>query len=326
MPFLGLLSDYATEQPCSDGTDQCIVSIAAALRAANTGGTVTNSQGVSRRVFCPPTPPPFFGCDCVTTERGTCVEPTKKSHRTLALAALAALPLPFAVSLCPLLPHLKLRAIGQSSARTPAACFSRRHGQHATFQRALDPTCTAPPLPPSPSALKGSVFVCHHPLQVEVNSLKRGGILPALAVARVRAMGRSIPPKWGPTRLRSAPRTYDAPPCGVRAVPDRLTKSRKHPPDKYYRSASRAQACDVIVLALGIDKSQVGRAQQRPADGVCTASRGLRRVRRAACGVRAVWELSSRCRCCHSPQHRGRRFHARAKLLIQGVVFGNWRR
>ena len=53
----------------------------------------------------------------------------------------------------------------------------------------------------------------------------------------VRAASRSTAPQWGLIRFRLAPRTYDAPTCGpsVRAVPDRLTKSRKkYPPEKHY--------------------------------------------------------------------------------------------
>ena len=42
----GLLSDYAVEQACADGTDNCIVSITDAIRAENGGATVTSSQGV----------------------------------------------------------------------------------------------------------------------------------------------------------------------------------------------------------------------------------------------------------------------------------------
>ena len=42
----GLLSDYAVEEPCADGTDHCIVSITDAIRAENGGAPVTYSQGV----------------------------------------------------------------------------------------------------------------------------------------------------------------------------------------------------------------------------------------------------------------------------------------
>ena len=42
----GLLSDYAVEQACADGSDNCIVSITDAIRAENGGATVTSSQGV----------------------------------------------------------------------------------------------------------------------------------------------------------------------------------------------------------------------------------------------------------------------------------------
>lgn len=42
----GLLSDYAVEQACADGSDSCIVSITDAIRAENGGAVVTSSQGV----------------------------------------------------------------------------------------------------------------------------------------------------------------------------------------------------------------------------------------------------------------------------------------
>ena len=41
-----LLSDYATEEPCDDGTDECIVSIADAFRAINRAPRVTSATGV----------------------------------------------------------------------------------------------------------------------------------------------------------------------------------------------------------------------------------------------------------------------------------------
>jgi hypothetical protein len=37
----GLLSDYAVEEPCADGTDHCIISITDAIRAENGGAPVT---------------------------------------------------------------------------------------------------------------------------------------------------------------------------------------------------------------------------------------------------------------------------------------------
>ena len=42
----GLLSDYAVEEACADGSDSCIVSIADAIKVANGGGDVNSSQGV----------------------------------------------------------------------------------------------------------------------------------------------------------------------------------------------------------------------------------------------------------------------------------------
>ena len=44
----GLMSDYATEQACADGSDSCVVSITDGIRAANggDGAAVTSAQGV----------------------------------------------------------------------------------------------------------------------------------------------------------------------------------------------------------------------------------------------------------------------------------------
>ena len=50
--------------------------------------------------------------------------------------------------------------------------------------------------------------------------------------SRVRAVSRTMPPRLGSIRFRSPLRAYDAPPWGVRVVPDRLTKSRKTPTRK----------------------------------------------------------------------------------------------
>ena len=48
------------------------------------------------------------------------------------------------------------------------------------------------------------------------------------SVHKVRVVSRLVSPKWGPVRFRLAPRTYDAPPWGVRVV--NPTKSRNiHP-------------------------------------------------------------------------------------------------
>ena len=47
---------------------------------------------------------------------------------------------------------------------------------------------------------------------------------------QVRVASRSISPPWGSIRFRLAPRTYDAPPWGVRVVSQ--TKSRKIPTRK----------------------------------------------------------------------------------------------
>ena len=46
-------------------------------------------------------------------------------------------------------------------------------------------------------------------------------------VDEVSVASRSIPPQWGPVRFLPAPRTYDAPPWGVRVVSQ--AKSRKIP-------------------------------------------------------------------------------------------------
>ena len=51
--------------------------------------------------------------------------------------------------------------------------------------------------------------------------------MPGYMQVRIRVARRSIPPPWGSIRLRLAPRTYDAPPWGVRVVSQ--TKSRKMP-------------------------------------------------------------------------------------------------
>ena len=50
--------------------------------------------------------------------------------------------------------------------------------------------------------------------------------------AKVHAVSRPTPPRWRSIRFRLALRTYNAPPWGVRVVPDRLTKSRKIPTRK----------------------------------------------------------------------------------------------
>ena len=62
----------------------------------------------------------------------------------------------------------------------------------------------------------------------------------------VRVASRPISPPWGPIRFRSAPRTYDAPPCGppARVVPDRPTKSRKNTHPKSTTALFREQARD----------------------------------------------------------------------------------
>ena len=46
---------------------------------------------------------------------------------------------------------------------------------------------------------------------------------------RARATSRSIPPKWGPIRLRPRICTYDAPQCGPSVRVDELAKSRTTP-------------------------------------------------------------------------------------------------
>ena len=53
------------------------------------------------------------------------------------------------------------------------------------------------------------------------------GLLRQARAAAVRLTSRSISPPWGSIRFRLAPRTYDAPPWGVRVVSQ--TKSRKIP-------------------------------------------------------------------------------------------------